>query len=462
MYRARVESVSGLQVRAGGKWLTCIGNRPVKVGDFIWTDGRCVYGHDRESQAPFVFAPPPKDDLAIPIQIVSDTAETLYTYRKNKLEQVSTGDFAGGLLNDTKGHVYNLNALTADAANIDKDGNIYTLNFDSRWGYSNWNWDHAVQPERINTTASVSIQKNGNTVNKIPLDNLLQSAFDKAQDSAAAASVEALLGEGDGEIVGDGYDTRVFEYEYRIQYYYAFIENDKRWATIFSVVADVDSTIIRFANGDTWAPPYTPILKEVPCGFCRHCDYYYLDSTGKCSPISQTHWFGMYRFYVVPYTLQRWDVVEDYRDFSGLDGKRFQLQDNYYYTINQPTGIDFHYDANAGRYANVKEGSITYNVYTPNDRLLFDYNQEFTVGVFPLGLYSKNLKALSRGIGLNFLACKLSNGKSLVVANAELFLCEGGELSKLVDGHCLNYRLRPMKKYKRWWERVQNLDEGGG
>ena len=46
MHRARVAEVRGKRVLAEGKWLTVIGNRSVHGGDWVWTDGRCIYGHE--------------------------------------------------------------------------------------------------------------------------------------------------------------------------------------------------------------------------------------------------------------------------------------------------------------------------------------------------------------------------------------------------------------------------------
>ena len=71
MYRAKVEQISGSKVRAGGKWLTCIGNKNVRIGDLIYTDGRCVYGYDKESAALLVITPQ-KDDLVIPTYCHND------------------------------------------------------------------------------------------------------------------------------------------------------------------------------------------------------------------------------------------------------------------------------------------------------------------------------------------------------------------------------------------------------
>lgn len=54
LYRAQVEAVNGISVKAGGKWLTCIGNKPVSVGDRVWTDGRVVFGNYQTPQQPIV------------------------------------------------------------------------------------------------------------------------------------------------------------------------------------------------------------------------------------------------------------------------------------------------------------------------------------------------------------------------------------------------------------------------
>ena len=67
MFRARAEKVSGKRVFAKGRWLTCIGNKSVSVGDLIYTDGRCVYGFYQEAQQPQVITPRKKNEIGIPI-----------------------------------------------------------------------------------------------------------------------------------------------------------------------------------------------------------------------------------------------------------------------------------------------------------------------------------------------------------------------------------------------------------
>ena len=62
MRQVRVTNVNGRKVQAGGKWLTAIGNRAVSVGDLVWTDGRCVYGHHSDAGgSPTIIANKPEE-----------------------------------------------------------------------------------------------------------------------------------------------------------------------------------------------------------------------------------------------------------------------------------------------------------------------------------------------------------------------------------------------------------------
>ena len=70
MKQVRVSAVNGRKVQAAGKWLTTIGNRNISVGDLVWTDGKCVYGHSSTSGgAPTIIASKPEE---IPLLIGVD------------------------------------------------------------------------------------------------------------------------------------------------------------------------------------------------------------------------------------------------------------------------------------------------------------------------------------------------------------------------------------------------------
>ena len=131
MYRAKIEGVSGSKVYADGKWLFSIGNKNFRTGDFVWTDGRCAYGHFQEAQQPQVIIAPPADE-GIPIYYSGSREHILYSFQKNKIKQVDQierpKDTPSGwadtkLIND-KRRVFKHKYL---ASNIDSKGNIFVM-----------------------------------------------------------------------------------------------------------------------------------------------------------------------------------------------------------------------------------------------------------------------------------------------------------------------------------------------
>ena len=131
MYRARIDSVSGTKVYADGKWLYCIGNKNHRVGDYVWTDGRCAYGHFQESQQPQVIIAPDADE-GIPIYCASYYQHDLHTFQKNKLKQVdvrkrpteNTSGWSDTKLINDKRRIFIHKYL---ASNIDSHGNIFVM-----------------------------------------------------------------------------------------------------------------------------------------------------------------------------------------------------------------------------------------------------------------------------------------------------------------------------------------------
>ena len=121
MQRAIAKAVRGNQVLADGRWLTCIGNKNVKTGDLIWTDGRCVYGNQAEggnSNVPILPA------QGIPVFGI----EGEYQYfAKGALHKAGSGKEHQNMLNDKKKYTFfNQGEYVLDAE-FDADGNLYTL-----------------------------------------------------------------------------------------------------------------------------------------------------------------------------------------------------------------------------------------------------------------------------------------------------------------------------------------------
>ncbi len=118
--------MSGNKVLADGMWLTCVGNRTVREGEWIWTDGRCVYGHESEGGNSYI----PTNVLSgIPIlrrEWKDNNALTRYVYyAKGKLRNLGFGKDEEWMVN-RGGHFSFFDTAYLDAE-MDEQGNLYTL-----------------------------------------------------------------------------------------------------------------------------------------------------------------------------------------------------------------------------------------------------------------------------------------------------------------------------------------------
>ena len=164
MYKARVDAISGTKILASGKWLQCIGNKNFRVGELAWTDGRCAYGNHYTPQQPLVITAPTQDE-GIPMMFYEWSDESRYnwndelyealvqdddgsfpylyagrTFRKRKLSKVimpTPRKKRCWMINDYRGNVNTFKDTSYAgggnilAANIDKRGNIFTLEISS-------------------------------------------------------------------------------------------------------------------------------------------------------------------------------------------------------------------------------------------------------------------------------------------------------------------------------------------
>ena len=358
MYRARVEAVSGLHVRAGGKWLTCIGNRTVKAGDLVWTDGRCVYGHDQESQSPLVIAPP-KEDLAVPIQI-GYPPETLFTFRKNELVPVSSSEYVGRLLNDTKGHVYYLNAA---AANIDKAGDLYILdgsNAEYRYTMENdLSPSGGLLTDCDNPNPSFAIKKNGHVVAEISLEDVIENTASVAK-SYSLGHASALPKDYIGGTQGDAFFWLYYEHR-SARLLYSFIENENSWAVIYKVDAEYMCAHYWWTWGEGGYPG-SPFRPNVTAEY-RIRGFYYIDSADKKKLLCQTEYGSDLQptgnpFYYVEKLPNHIQAVIDTESIN------IPIQDGYFFKINYNFVPELLADSLPGTLG------IKYNFYSPKGKFL--------------------------------------------------------------------------------------------
>ena len=127
MHRAIVKAVRGNKVLADGAWLTCIGNRTVREGEWVWTDGRCVYGHEAEGGSNYI----PTNVLSgiplLQIKWKDQKNQMLHSYyAKGKIHPFGFSQEDMWMVNNSRHFAYVSGYGMLDAE-MDERGNLYTL-----------------------------------------------------------------------------------------------------------------------------------------------------------------------------------------------------------------------------------------------------------------------------------------------------------------------------------------------
>ena len=411
MYRARAEKVSGKKVYAGGKWLICIGNKPVSVGDLIFTDGRCVYGFYQESQQPMVISQK-KIIGAIPLITQNWRNQCLYyTYRNGNLQEITLRDENGKEIKDTK-TVLMINSYKDKvfveknlfdrkpilAANVDKQGNLYRMiNFKDERG--------------------IAIFKNEEMVKTIS-DEIY------SQDDTIA---------------------------------WAFIENENDWAYILgktietvNIASESEWITYRYSAGE-WLYPINTIYNG---------NAYFYNSAGACKNIAQ--WSGDLLSYGT-HSPQAWGDIVPYFDLSlaksneilNCQDIKFPMQDGYYFTMSNMYPMPITIGG--------APWIATKNIYSPTDKLIFS-------GVFPVSSYLtiyKNLIGvkdndyLSKAVYQALEPRESWQPPENLIDSGVYQLVDGNLKPVLADENYyysfLNQRLRPMTGYKNWTDNLQEF-----
>lgn len=402
MYRVKAEAVSGTKVFAGGKWLKCIGNKKVRVGEYIWTDGRCVYGNYQESQQPLVITSQEQEDEAIPL-VLSTNANThlpretpdlcFYTFKKGKLhlwEKTELARRAPGIytkpimLNDYKKNIFFRDDNIVDnengyiellAANINRSGERFEL---------------IAKTSNDGADCSVEIRKNGVAVQTIDVAEFhTENIWSACPEPPYCPFVRADIN--NFRLLDD-----------------AFIEDEKTW---------------RFAFVGTVAKAYS--------------DMYigdYEESGLDPNPYPERD---------ISYSLTKsylFTAEDTYLTSNpDLENLKFALQDGYYYKWRlagtSDYGDDYYYS----------------DFFTPTGEKIFS-TEILNLADFPDMSRHFLLKRISNNIYL------FSAQDIWAAGGGGLWLIRNGDATQLLDrSQCFNQRLRPIKKYRGWQKRLQEL-----
>ena len=405
MYRVRAEKVSGKKVLAKGKWLICIGNKPVSVGDLIYTDGSCVYGFYQEAQQPPVIVSSTTIS-GIPI-ITSETYnKRIYCLYKNGNAQEITRDAERKdynitlMINGYKSKVYvetAPNGLAANlarpilAANVDKQGNLYRM-------------------VKVSSNYQIEIWKNENCVKTISADSSKEYfdvawAFIENENDWAYILAEATA------------TTTVQEVEIE----YDGIFYNRKFLTNYEGAAYFCNSEIGSKNIAGWAG----------------CFIQYGDISGGLD---------------VPEIDLRIDKTKEYLN---CDEIKFPMQDGYYFTMSNMYPMPL--NVGGAPWIAAKE------IYSPNGNLIF--SGLFPVSSY-LTIYKNLIGVKDNGYLSSGIYQALEQDSNYRtpnnLINSGIYRIEAGELNGVLarkDAYYdqFNQRLRPMTKYKNWQENMLDM-----
>ena len=388
MKQVRVTAVNGRKVQASGKWLTAIGNNAVSVGELVWTDGKCVYGHHSDAGGSPTIIGRKADE--IPLLIGGSQYGTYNS--KQGVNIFRHGEKHDGLVNTrSKFSLIDNDAdygLYWEDVNMDAEGNIYGI--DS--GQSNSNETYGVV-----TDNQVRIYANGGCVSSFSMVEFMEKT---TADAVARVAPDSTHSAQDVSINGKIFSA------------------DDYWVIVHDV-----------ATAHKWIeyPPFISYGSDT-CYIVRR----WLVTPSKNTLIYEESVFcrGW------PLIYWKWDCEIDYSP-PQIQEVRLPLGDGYYYILggNPTPSITLHPHSGVGVYF-LEYGGYTAYVYSPEDRLIATLSKETT------GL---NIHASD-----NISVCKLGSDKYLIcIKNYGLFVAQNGELTSL-DVKPYNWRLCPLKNIKSW------------
>ena len=390
MHRARVKAVSGNRVLADGAWLTCIGNRTVHEGEWVWTDGRCVYGHESDGGGSYT---PANEVSGIPIVI----DKRYYIYRRGHLDLL--GEYSPRYLSHREKifSFFSLPPWSAHgsvnkcviAADVDDLGNTYAIyGVFGEQGRDFWDSDKIV------------IKRNGDTLFEID-----PWIYAENVNSWCVGRIQEIY---------PNEDISRFVLGTLVQAGCGFIEASGNWAVFYTIGCAANH------QGPITALGAIATYYVTPAGVRK-------------------------LFYTTGYLPTLTGIVEKTEDYKGCEGVKFPIQDGYYYTMRPPKGNPQALEAPRIAFM---------TIFTPEGipivKEYFSIGTRFTVchlreNQFLLGTQSRNY---SVEVGTDYRGVGWQEYKYPVPAASGIYLCEAGSMHQIATGDCLNFQLRPTRHIK--------------
>ena len=392
MKQERIAAVKGSQVFAGGRWLTAIGNKTMRPGDIVWTDGRCVYGNQSEgNSAPVIVS----DGGGIPVFCQNGRHQL---YSGSKLVNGILGTPHRLMVNRGRRVAFNDDSGCLDIS-IGSDGNTYILQYGN---YEQYDLDDGKTPgEEYEGQAGVSC--NGQLI--MPLDMKDYVGPGQAYALREIGKLDTPLPYGPET---PGYGEHTIIHTTRCELLGGWYES----ASAYCLFVDTYVSLIymeglNWRNGDG-----SPGWEEADIGYWIDLDCYLeLMQT----PNGQTTLRGHY------YQGHDYTKPKHYSDF--VVETSIPLPDGYSITMMRKNKEEQEHDS-----ADVE--SYAYTLYAATGQRVCSLSQYYP--------------------GKFVAACKLQGLSWLVGIGKELYRISKGQLQPIGVYGLGNCRLRPMRNNRNW------------
>ena len=394
MKQVRVTAVNGRKVQAAGKWLTTIGNRTVSVGDLVWTDGKCVYGHSADTGG----------DSAVMSAALSGIPLLKYPnkylyYRKGKIENFGEGDRHFFMLNqgnriaffeDVEGRPYD--------ADMDSQGNVYSLH--ARQIYADWD----AYPSIAFKQGEIVVKRNGEVFSECNIEPFIYPIVDEAMNIAETSLDSHTSGE-------DHVDATTMR-EFFSMFWNGHIDEKGNYQllTYVSLTAQREDSCMVPDGRDEYRSGYV--------GYCELTKWFMFDGKN-IEEWSQVVNRGCYAFSYgwYPVIHNDWRVTDE--RFAQDHSVKVMLNDGIYATVgNLPSFC--------------KNWAFSKN----NDLKFYNAGNEF-------------LCSIVGNPGSRMSVCPISAGKNLILSGAGLYLWDNSNLTDLATS-IYNLRLRKMPNLRKF------------
>lgn len=394
MKQVRVTAVNGRKVQAAGKWLTAIGNRVINIGDLVWTDGKCVYGHHSANGGDSAVMATPMSGIPL-----LKYPNKYLRYHKGKIESLGEGDRHFYLVNRGNRIAFFEDVVgRAIDADMDDQGNVYSLH--SRQIYMDWDAYPAIAFKQ----GEIVVKRNGEKISEDNLEPLMYPIISEAMAIASASL--------DSHTSGDEHVNEVRIWEFFSMDWGGHIDETGKYQLLVyvSMRAEHEDSCMHWEGRDGYRVGYV--------GYCDLTKWFMFDGENVVEWSQKTE-RGCYAFSYGWYPIIHNNWSETDERYAQDHSFKVMIGDGYYFTVG-----------------NLSAFCKNWMIRTGCELKFYNANDEF-------------LCSIDGTPGSRTAICPIGAGKYLIIHQSSLYLWDNGDLKEQATS-IYNLRLRRMPNLRKF------------